>query len=201
MILSTWRNCSSHRIIDLMLQEFNAHYIQKFEFSILYTLDYVLNFEEANFRSSVYFINFRELTADQFFYQLQWFRFQVFRIDLHSSSKHKYFYSHRKSDRSESLFWSETQNVEQFSHLDQSVSRFSNFRYFQMIYHITYSQISWFTCFAVKFRTEFRKRFHFFYFVFVLIINEHCMHVLKFTEEKAFLSYKRTRYFCISQLF
>ena len=67
LILLTWRNCSSHRIIDLMLQEFNVyinakrlhqclHYIQKLESSILYTLYYVLDFEEASFRSSAYFI-------------------------------------------------------------------------------------------------------------------------------------------------
>ena len=29
---------------------------------------------------------FNELIANQFFYQLQWLRFQIFRIDLHSTS-------------------------------------------------------------------------------------------------------------------
>ena len=121
---------------------------KKFEFSIFYILNYVLDFEKANFRSLVYFVIYvivcrlRELIANQFFYRLQWFRSQIFRIDLHLSSKYKYFYSHRKFDRSDSLHWSEIQNVEEFFRLDQSVSRFSNFRYFQMVYHITYSQIS-----------------------------------------------------------
>ena len=73
---------------------------------------------------------------------MQWFRFQIFRIDLHSSSKYKYLYSHRKSNR-KSLFWSETQSVEQSFSLDQIVSRISSFEYFQMIYHIICSQISW----------------------------------------------------------
>ena len=100
--------------------------------------------------SSVYFIIYVivctlcELTANQSLYRLQRSRSQISRIDLHSSSKYRYLYSYRKSDRSESLSWSETQSVEQSSRLDQFASRFSNFRYFQMIYHITYSQISWF---------------------------------------------------------
>ena len=122
---------------------------QKFESSTLYIQNHISDLEEASSRSSAYFIIyvivciFCELTADQSLYQLQWFRSSISRINLHSSSKYRYLYSHRKSDKSESLSWSETQSVEQSSRLDQSASRFSNFRYFQMIYHITYSQISW----------------------------------------------------------
>ena len=114
-----------------MLQESNVYInvfiIQKLESSILYTLNYLLDFEETNSRSFVYFIIyvivciFDELIVNQFLYQLQWFRLQIFRKDLHQSSKYKYFYSHRKFDRSDSLHWSKTQNVEKSSRLDQSI--------------------------------------------------------------------------------
>ena len=90
LILLTWRKCSFHRVIDLMLQEF----------------------------LSIAMISISNISHK-----------------LHQSSKYKYFYSHRKSDK-KSLFWSETQNAKQFSHLDQFASKLSNFRYFQMIYHI-----------------------------------------------------------------
>ena len=122
---------------------------QKFEFSTFYIQNHISNLEKASFRSSVYFIIyvivciFCELIVNQSLYQLQWFRSSISRINLHSLSKYKYLYLHRKSDKSESLFWSETQSVEQSSRLDQFVSRFFDFKYFQMIYHITYSQISW----------------------------------------------------------
>ena len=78
MILLTWPNCSSHRIIDLVLQEFNV-YIHVF-----------ITFK-TSFRFIIYVIvcTLRELIANQFLYQLQWFRSQVSRIDLHSSSKYR----------------------------------------------------------------------------------------------------------------
>ena len=67
---------------------------------------------------------------------------------------------------------------------------------------ITSSNCKYFSaCLAIRLRTEIRERFHLFYFVFILIINEHRMHALRFIEENALLSYKRTRYLCIFQLF
>ena len=127
--------------------------------------------------------------------QLQWFRFQIFRINLHSSSKYEYFYSHRKFDK-KSLRWSETQNAKQSFRLDQSVSRFSDFKYFQMIYHIIYSQISRFMS-RSQISNWNSKTFHLFYFVFVLITNKHHLHAQKFAKKNVFSSYEMTRYFRI----
>ena len=106
-------------MIKLLVSSYN-----RFDVAIVYFIIYVI----------VYILN--ELTANQFFYQLQWFRSQIFRIDLHQSSKCRYFYSHRKSDRNESLSWSKIKSAEQFPCLDQSASRFSSVKYFQMICHI-----------------------------------------------------------------
>ena len=97
---------------------------QKFEFSTLYIQNHISNLEETSSRSSVYFIIyvivciFCELIANQFLYQLQWYWSSISRINLHSSSKYKYFYSHRKSDKSESLSWSKIQSVEQSFRFD-----------------------------------------------------------------------------------
>ena len=52
-------------------------------------------------------------------------------------------------------------------------------------------------CFAIRFRIEIRECFHLFYSVFVLITNEHRMHVQKFAKENVFSSYEMTRYFRI----
>ena len=76
--------------------------------------------------------------------------------------KYRYFYSYRKSDRNESLSWSEISSIDQFSRLDQSVSKFSSFRYFQMIYHIIYSQISWFMSHSQISNRNSRTLFHVF---------------------------------------
>ena len=53
------------------------------------------------------------------------------------------------------------------------------------------------SCLAIRFRIEIRKCFHFFYFVFVLIINEHRMHAQKSAKINVFSSYEMTRYFRI----
>ena len=74
--------------------------------------------------------------------------------------KYRYFYSYRKSDRSESLFWSKISSIDQFSRLDQFVSKFSNFKYFQMIYHIIYSQISWLMSHSQTSNRNSRTLFH-----------------------------------------
>ena len=52
--------------------------------------------------------------------------------------------------------------------------------------------------FAIKFRIEIRK---FFYSVFVLITNEHRMHVQKSAKKNVYSSYKMTRYLYLFQLF
>ena len=54
------------------------------------------------------------------------------------------------------------------------------------------------SCLETRSRISFRDLYFYFFFVFVLIIDEHRMHARRSTEESALLSYKRTRYLCIS---
>ena len=91
---------------------------------------------------------FNELIANQFFYRLQWFRFQIFRINRHSTSNTNI------SIHIESLIKTICYIDQKFKTLrnflvsiNQFVLNFLNFKYFQMIYHIIYSQISWFMFF------------------------------------------------------
>ena len=51
------------------------------------------------------------------------------------------------------------------------------------------------------FGLKFENVFIFFFFVFVLTTNENRMHAQRFAEERTLLSYKRTQYLCIFQLF
>ena len=161
LILLTWRNCSSHCIIDLMLQEFNVYTkVQTFALmTSLHSKVRVFDFLHSRLRIKLERSKFSIVCL---FHHLR-YRLHFQRVDCKSvllsiamisisnishrfafDIKYKYFYSYRKSDRSESLFWSEISSIDQFSRLDQFVSRFSSFKYFQMIYHIIYSQISWF---------------------------------------------------------
>ena len=80
-----------------------------------------------------------------------------------------------------------------------SISLFQNFRMSNTFKWFIISLIRKFhdSCFVIKFRIEMRKRFHLFYFIFVLIINEHRMHVQKFAKKNVFLSYEMTQYFRI----
>ena len=160
----------------------------RFDVAIVYFIIYVI------------VIIFNELIANQFFYQLQWFRFQIFRINLHSTSNTNIFI------HIESL-------IETTRYIDQKLKTLNNFlvsisllQDFR-VSNIFKSSIISFTrryhdsCLAIRFRTEIRKRFHLFYFVFVLITNEHRMHVQRFAKKNVFSLYKMTWYFCVSRLF
>ena len=130
-------------------------------------------------------------------YRFNDLRSQISRISLQSSLRYKYLYSYQESERSKSLSSQDTQNLRYSSCLFQSASMFmiSSISKWRII-----SSICKYHCLCLNARlwTEIRERFHLFYFVFVLIINENRMHAQQFAEESALLSCKRTRYFCIS---
>ena len=133
--------------------------------------------------ATVYFIIyvivciFSELIANQFFYQLQWFRSLISRIDLHSTSNTDI------SIHIESL-------IEATRYIDQRLKALKNLLVsisqsassFRISNTFQWSIISFIrryhgSCLAIKLRIEIRERFHLFYFVSVLVTNEHRMHV------------------------
>ena len=88
---------------------------------------------------------FNELIANQFFYQLRWFRFQIFRMNLHSTLNTNISIHIENLIETTRYIDQKLKTLKNFLvSINQSVLKFLNFKYFQMIYYIIYSQISWF---------------------------------------------------------
>ena len=121
---------------------------------------------------------------------LQWFWHQIFFISLQSSSKQKYLYSYHSFEKSKSLFWA-------FFLLFSICFNVHDIEYFQN--DVSNHLIANITIHVLKhdFELKFEKRFHFFYFVFVLSTNEFRIHVQEFVKKDVFSLYEMTRYFRI----
>ena len=141
----------------------------------------------------LHFLDIKSSTESSSQLSLQWFRLQISRISLQTSSSSRYLYSYQRPEGSkiarESILYASFISALRF--LISSISKW-RIRSSNCKYHDS--------CLAIRFRTEIRERFHLFFFVFVLTTNENRMHVSRFAEERTLLSYKRTRYLCIFQL-
>ena len=185
--------------------------IKKFEFSTLYTQNYIANLEEVNSQLLVCFIiyciirirfcvlslmrwrfslftykinsKFAEITswAYRLLFRLHFLdiksstrsfsqlslQFQIFRINLQTSSSSRYLYSYQKFEESkiirESILYASFIVALRFLISNISKWRISTFNCKYLC-----------SCFNARFRIEIRKRFRLFFCV--LITNEHRMH-------------------------
>ena len=130
--------------------------------------------------------------------KLQWFRFRIFRMNLHFSTNTNIFIHIESLIKANRYF---DQKFKTLNHFLVSISLLQNFRISDIFKWFIISFIRKYhdSCFAIKFRTKIRKRFHLFFCV--LIINDHRMHVQKFAKKNVFSSYEMSRYFRIFQLF
>ena len=142
---------------------------------------------------TVYYFKFSTRSFNQL--SFQWIRHQIFRISLQTSSNTNISIHIENLIETTRYIDQKFKTLKNFLvSINQFALRFLDFRYFQMIYHITYSQISWFMS-RNQISNWNSKTFSFFYSVFVLITNEHRMHAQKSAKKNVFSSYEMRRCF------